>query len=247
MTDPGYTVHVAIINESTAISDAQVAACVYALQIQTKYDFYPIWGIASSIYFAKPTQKIPAGHYQLILLDDADQAGALGYHDLTPTGDPLGKVFVKTTMSVGENWTVTTSHELLEMLVDPYINLTVFLQQSNTTGRLLPYEVCDAVQGPKCTYKIASAGNIEVSNFVTPAWFEDFRAPNSTKFDFKSVLTQPFQLYSGGYVSYFDITNANGWKQTFLQDEAPSAADHSRARNDLRDKNRAEWTRSLPK
>jgi hypothetical protein len=247
MTDKNYVVNVAVINESTVVSDAQVYACVYALQIQTKHDFYPIWGIASNVYVATRTQKIPAGHYQLIIMDDADQAGALGYHDLTSTGDPLGKVFVKTTMQAGENWTVTTSHELLEMLVDPYINLVVFLQSTNIAGRLIPYEVCDAVQGDKCTYKIASAGNIEVSNFVTPAWFEDFRAANSTVFDFKKVLTQPFQLYSGGYVSYFDITQASGWKQTFLQDQAPSAADHSRARHELRDKPRCDWMLSYSK
>jgi len=236
--------NVAIVNESTVVSDAQVYACTYALQIQTEFDFYPIWGIKSKVYFAPKGTNIPAGHFQLIILDDADQAGALGYHDLTSTGDPMSKVFAKTTMDAGEQWTVTASHELLEMLVDPFINLTVFLQNSAFTGKLLPYEVCDAVQGDLCTYPISSADNIMVSDFVTPAWFEDFRQPNSTRFDFKGLLTGPFQIYRGGYMSFFSVTAASGWQQTFNAEA--SAADHSKARKELRNKARSDWKLSAP-
>ena len=32
----------------------------------------------------------------MLVLDTSDQAGALGYHDVTPQGLPLGKVFAKT-------------------------------------------------------------------------------------------------------------------------------------------------------
>lgn len=253
MTVKEFIINVAIVNESSILTDAQVYACTYALQIQTKCDFYPIWGIASHVYFAPKGTVIPAGHSQLIILDTADQAGALGYHDLTSTGDPLGKVFAKTTMDAGEQWTVTASHELLEMLVDPYINLTVFLQNSAFTGRLMPYEVCDAVQGDLCTYPIPSAGNIVVSDFVTPAWFEDFRQPNSARFDFKNLVTQPFEIYKGGYMSFFSVTAATGWQQSFAE-KLPTQtvgdltkADHSKARNELRSKQRSQWKLSTPR
>jgi hypothetical protein len=42
----------------------------------------------------------------------------VGYHDLTNEGLPLGKVFAGSDMVNGYNWTVTASHELLEMLID---------------------------------------------------------------------------------------------------------------------------------
>jgi len=38
----------------------------------------------------------------MVFLDNADQPGALAYHDLTPDGLPLAKVFVKTTVDNGD-------------------------------------------------------------------------------------------------------------------------------------------------
>jgi hypothetical protein len=54
-----------------------------------------------------------------------------------------------------------------------------------------------------------------LSDFVTPAWFEGWRAAHSTKFDFQNHITAPFQLLTGGYIGYFDIRNSGGWKQLF--------------------------------
>lgn len=59
---------------------------------------------------------------------------------------PLGKVFAGTDLKYGYTWSVTASHELLEMLADPNINLTVLLQNSETAGTLYAYEVCDAAK-----------------------------------------------------------------------------------------------------
>jgi len=42
-----------------------------------------------------------------------------GHHDLTPDGLPVGKSFAGTDKHFGHSWTVTASHELLEMLADP--------------------------------------------------------------------------------------------------------------------------------
>ena len=58
-----------------------------------------------------------------MFLDSVDVQGALGYHDLTPDGLPLSKVFVKTTLNGGQKVSVTACHELAEMLVEPAINL----------------------------------------------------------------------------------------------------------------------------
>ncbi len=121
----------------------------------------------------------------------------------------MGKSFVGTDKIDGISWSATTSHELLEMLVDPWINLTVFDQRTNTRGRIYAYEICDAPEDDLYGYMI---GNIKVSDFVTPAWFEGWRAPHSTMFDFKSHITQPFQLLSGGYIGYFDASGG-GWQQ----------------------------------
>jgi hypothetical protein len=119
-------IRIVITNASTVLSDEEVQSVVPALQTQVHRDFGPIWGIDADLSFVPKGTQPPAGSWWLVVLDDSDQAGALGYHDVTNDGLPIGKIFAKTDMKYGANWTITLSHELLEMLGDPEINLTVF-------------------------------------------------------------------------------------------------------------------------
>src|ERR1051325_14894 len=125
---------VAILNASTVLTDAQLAPVVAALAKQVLNDFGPVWGIAANVTFVPKGSQAPAGAWQLVVLDDSDQAGALGYHDLTKDGLPMGKVFARTDLNNHLSWSVTISHELLEMLGDPDISLTVFAQTSTPAG-----------------------------------------------------------------------------------------------------------------
>lgn len=203
-------IQVSIVNASSVVTDADGAATIAALQIQTSRDFAPVWGIDAHLTYVQKGQKASPGSWQLVILDNSDVAGALGYHDITPDGQPLGKLFAKTDQHYGLSWSVTASHELFEMLVDPWVNLTVFNQHGANAGHLYAYEVADACEDDSFGYKI---NNILVSDFVYPAWFEGWRQPHSTKFDFCNHITAPFQLLKGGYIGYFDIRNGGGWKQ----------------------------------
>ena len=203
-------IKVAVINASTVVADADVQAAVPALQTQVSRDFASAWGIDAELSFVPSGATPPAGIWWLTILDNSDQAGALGYHDVTPDGLPLGKVFAGTDLQSGSSWTVTASHELLEMLADPEINLTVFAQADNTSGRLYAYEVCDACEADSLGYSI---NGTLVSDFVFPAWFETSRAASSAQFDFGKKITAPLQLLAGGYIGVFDVTSGQGWTQ----------------------------------
>ena len=65
--------------------------------LQKCYDqyFLPIWGYQLTLY--NTTSPKPSD-WQFIYFDDADTAGALGYHDLTQNDQPISKIFVKTTL-----------------------------------------------------------------------------------------------------------------------------------------------------
>jgi hypothetical protein len=217
------SVQIAALNQATVVSSAYVKQILPALQLQINRDFAPIWGVTAEITFYANTSLVPATSYQLVFLDDTDQAGALGYHDLTSTGMPLGKVFVRTAVQDGEAWSVVASHELMEMLIDPYIDNTVFAQTTNTGGRLYAYEVCDAVEG--FAYNI---NGVLVSDFVTPAWFELYSPYSSTQFSFLKKVTSPFELASGGYIGIFDIPNTIGW-DSLAADKVPNVSAKSRA------------------
>ncbi len=201
-------IKIAVINSSTVVDDEAVLQVIKALQIQVVRDFAPVWGINADLRFITKGSKPTDNEWWLVILDNSDQAGALGYHDLTSQGLPLGKVFAKSDMDYGESWSVTASHELLEMLGDPNINLTVF-EESGNGGRLYAYEVCDACESEKFGYKI---GNILVSDFVFPSWFESFQK-QGTRFDQQNKITKPFQLLPGGYIGIYDITAGTGWTQ----------------------------------
>ncbi len=204
-------IKIAVINESHTVSDTEVSRLVPALQKQVTTDFAPAWGVPADLRFVPKGQKTHAGEWWLVILDDADQAGALGYHDVTDEGLPLGKVFARTTINDGGKWTITASHELLEMLGDPEINLTVFVQDGNhPTGRLYAYEVCDACEDDEFGYAI---DGVDVSDFVYPSWFESFRKKNSAQFDFKKHINAPLELIKGGYIGYFDVSGGSGWQQ----------------------------------
>ena len=204
------TIQISIINESTVLADADVTPVVAALQKQVTNDFRPVWGTDAELSIVPKTSTPPAGSWWLVLLDDSDQANALGYHDLTTEGLPMGKVFAASDLKAGTSWTVTASHELLEMLGDPNINLSVFVQNSNTAGTLYAYEVCDACEDDSFGYQVDS---ILLSDFVYPSWFESFRTEGSTQFDRINKIQNPLQLLSGGYIGIFTINSGSGWQQ----------------------------------
>ena len=108
---------IAIVNRSSVMTDAEVDAITVALHTQVKEHFVPIWGADANLIFVDKQQAPPKEAWWLMVLDNSDQAGVLGYHDITPQALPLGKAFVQTTKEIGHFPSVTLSHELLEMLV----------------------------------------------------------------------------------------------------------------------------------
>lgn len=198
-------VPVAIVNQSTVLTDAQVQAVVPALQLQVTRDFAPIWrrNATLAFYSGANVGSVPATSWWVVVLDTSDVAGALGYHDLSPAGLPMAKVFAKTAMDNNQSWTVTLSHELLEQLVNPYVAEYAFEQSSTTAGTLYPLEVGDPCEADALGYLI---NGVTVTDFVTPAWFDGWRAAGSARFDFGGHLTQPLQLASGGYVQTYAAT-----------------------------------------
>jgi hypothetical protein len=198
-----------LVNESTEASDQMIKWLMAALQIQVTRDFAPVWGAPAQLFFVPKRGTPNPAHWQLVFLDNADIAGALGYHDLTASGLPLGKVFIRTTELDNSAWSVTASHELMEMLVDPWVETAAVLLNNDGTGTAYAYEVCDACELDSFGYVI---NDFKMSDFVTPEWFNP---PTLTggPFDFRGHITAPLQLLTGGYIGAIDITSSSGWQQ----------------------------------
>jgi hypothetical protein len=183
----GGLVTIACINKATV--DLGVPFDKLTATPQKCYDqfFLPVWGYPVKLYNTKAAKP---SDWQFVYFDDADTAGALGYHDLTQDGQPISKVFVKTTIADHELVSVTACHELFEMVIDPIANLWA----EAADGTEYAYEMCDAVE--ENTFPV---DGVQMSNFLHPAWFEPFKHPPGTKFDHLGLLKQPFTLTKGGY------------------------------------------------
>jgi hypothetical protein len=184
----GGPVSIACVNKATVDLGVPLAKLTPALQHCFDQYFLPVWGYPVKLY---DTQTPRPTDWQLIYFDDADTAGALGYHELTHDGQPISKVFVKTTLAVDQLVSVTACHELFEMAIDPLANLWA----EASDGSEYAYEMCDAVE--EDTFEV---DGIKMSNFVHPSWFEPFNHPSGTQFDHLGRLTKPFSMTEGGYV-----------------------------------------------
>lgn len=200
-----YTWPIVVVQNTplSSVSDQEVAAIVHALEQQVAQHFGPAWHIGAHFEFVPSNKTPPAGAWLVALLNNSDQAGALGYHDLTPDGFPLGKVFAGTDRQYGQSVSVTLSHEVLEMLADPWINLTAQADD----GKFYAWESCDAVEDDSLAYEI---GGVLVSAFVTPEWF----GHGAGEVCYPSGrVQQPFELAKGGYIGVFDPASGQGWTQ----------------------------------
>lgn len=209
MTASKYSIPLSIVNSSTVLSSTDVKNYAKAQQLQLTRDFLPHWGVSFQLYVRASIKSIPAGSWVLWLMDDSDMANALGYHDLTQDGKPIAKAFVKTDMQYNLKWQVTASHEIVETAVDPFCDSLV-VTGGPQGARLWAKETADAVEADDDGYDVQG---IRLSNFVVPSWFGAGPAP----YDFRGMLTAPFQIRPGGYMSVLDIAVANQprWTEVF--------------------------------
>lgn len=232
---------IAIVNESTLVSDDDVKRCATALQTQVDRDFFPIWGQDAQLEFLPKGSTLDPDMWELVVLDNSDQAEALGYHELSANGYPLGKIFAGSDIQAGTLWTVTASHELLEMLADPWINTVAQVNGDDGSIMFFAYEVCDAVEADSLGYPI---NGIQVSDFVTPEWFMP-GWPNKA-FDNQGHVNQALQLLPDGYISIWR-PDGHGWQQVTaqLRPGGPPVPKGSRRHRRMEGKNHSnQWLRS---
>ena len=183
---------IACFNKATTALGVDLDALIAAMQVFIDEDLVPVWGTPAKL--VKSTGFVP-GNWAMVFLDNADQAGALAYHDLTPDGLPEAKVFVKTTLDNNDLVSVSASHELVEMLVDPAINL---MTMGPDPKLVYAYESADPVEA--LSFMV---NGIAMTDFVYPAYFEAFHKPGSVQFDRLKKINKPFQILSGGYQIIF--------------------------------------------
>ena len=227
-------IKIAISNVSTVLDDATIQAAMRAIQAQDDQDLAPAWQLGPCQLYFLPKNSDgspatpPAGDWQMVIADNSDQAGALGYHETTANGDPIGFVFAKDSIRDGVSWCVDWSHEHCEMRMDPDIQ-TVEEQDTDTAIIFRAKEVCDPCEDDQFGYnkagsdgtpmKLPDDTTILVSDFVLPPYWNP-NAPAGTKFDFCGKITAPLQILEGGYIGELVAEGAE-WIQATAEGITP--------------------------
>ena len=208
---------IAILNQSTLVSNADAAAMTEAAAAQVRFDAAPIWDRAPvAVVFYTDPSAVPAAAHGIAIVDTIQNQpqGVLGFHTEDQGGKLWGVVAAKPELDNGAqvttgDWSVSSvlSHEVLEMFIDPNCNLWA----NNGNGSAYSLEVCDPVEAPTYTVK-----GVSVSNFVTPSWFDPLAAATA-QFDKLGQLHAPFSILKGGYVVY----ESAGQEQQKFGDQFP--------------------------
>jgi hypothetical protein len=204
-----------LVNYST-IPDEEVQVVVRAINTQLREDFALYWDQEAELRLGgkaigqfNPSNPVELrGDAILYLLDDPNDpqlTGILGYHDENAQGVPYGFVFTEISDRLGESWSVTLSHEALELVADAQVNELVAGPDPRDPNNLVFFwlEVCDAVQAE--SYDI---DGVPVSNFVTRLYFT-IGEQEAGRNDFlarphNGQTLQSFGVNPGGYVGFFD-------------------------------------------
>lgn len=139
--------------------DVDINDLIAALQEQVSRDFAPLWGIDATLHVAEEQNHTD---YTVLLMDSVMDQNAMGFH-INDNNVPVAKCGIGDALKYHVDPTTVISHELLEMLADPFTNRLVAV--ANDTRQFM-VEVCDP-----CTEYYYQIGDITVSDFCTPRYF----------------------------------------------------------------------------
>jgi len=197
---------IALVCQSKKIKMSELTKASAALQKQATKDLSPVWGVKATVDVFENIKDIPLGYWPVIIMDQIDDPDAAGYHD-DKNHQPYALV------EYSQSWTLTCSHEICEMLVDPYGNkLKSGLSPNGKEKVHYLVEVCDPCEDSKFAYFV---NGFLVSDFYTPEYF-DPAGNNSGGYSFTGSITKPRQVLRNGYLSWYSPKDKQWHQQTFF-------------------------------
>src|SRR5262249_7160701 len=162
-----------------------------------------IWNISATVTALADPESIEPGVLPIFIVDDVGQEGAAGLH-LTDHKQPYALV------DAGPTWSLTASHECLEMLVDPSGNRLVSSSAITVAGNDVRdvttekfeylVEIADPSEDPANAYMI---DGVLVSDFYTPHFFDPVASPG-VRYSFTGRIKRPRQVLRNGYISWLN-------------------------------------------
>ena len=215
------TEYVAVVSLTREVSSRSLMQVVAALQKQVTRDFTPAWGIPATVDAFEDLASVPSDYYHVVVFGDPreltdqleieigeEQAASLmmrferealqGIHLNAFTRQPFALV------AASDTWTVSLSHELLELLADPFGNRLIAAAHPLNPDQRVKYllEVCDP-----CLTAWYPVNGIPVSDFFTPRYFDPVRV-DAIRYSYTGSLEYPLHILEGGYVTWIDPSDS---------------------------------------
>lgn len=203
---------VALISQTTQVEFSALAIVAAAIQKQVNRDVRRYWADLpeSSVHAFEKLSDVPLGYWPIIIRDDIPY-DAGGIHLNKANGQPYALV------KYSAQWTITVSHECIEMLIDPSGNRTIAGDSVKPDqGRVIYLvEPCDPSERPNFGY---SVNTVLVSDFYTPAFFDPVKT-DGVKYSFTGAIRGPRQVLPGGYLSWYEPVSSHVWQLFGPNDE----------------------------
>ena len=196
----------ALVSETKKVSFSAISRVCAALQKQATRDLAPIWEVKATVDSFSKLEDVPVGYWPIIVTEQ-NLGNAAGVHQ-----DQQGQPFALVRYSDG--WSLTASHECLEMLVDPFGNrVNAGPSPMKTQGRVeFLVEVCDPSEDTPFAYRV---NGIVVSDFYTPHYFDPTKA-NGVRYSFTGAIKAPRQVLKHGYLSWHEPVSDHWFQETFF-------------------------------
>lgn len=188
--------YISFFTNSSYFSDADLQNALPDFQSQLANEFNWYWGLYAYLDDGGSGSPVIITDYG----GDPSSLGYLGYHSIDSNYNPYAIIYGDVCAYYNAPITGVISHEMLEMLADQLVDTVDLYDNGDGTGFIVDQEVCDPCE--ESLYYEGANGTI-VSDFVTPAWFVP-GDPNPV--DFLGAIAGPWQLASGGYVCYQDVS-----------------------------------------
>jgi hypothetical protein len=220
-----------------------VHSAAIALNLQVTRDLPQFWPVSATVTYLPNPNKIPAGIWpvQLVKTLPPDEGG---FHS-----DKHKQPYAKVIASKSDpSWTIDASHEILEMLVDPYGNRmqsSVAIEivrgkiQDGTGQYGYLVEACDPCEDNRYAYTI---NGVAVSDFITPHFYDPM-VTSGTRYSFTGAVKGPRQILPGGYISWVN-TEKDQWQQLMYVDPSKPPTIQNLGKADST-KSLREWIDSL--
>jgi hypothetical protein len=210
---------VALVSQAPSVPLSEIVKVSAALQKQASRDFGPLWEVDATVDAFDALEDMPLGYWPVIVRDDVvEQFDAAGIH-LDESGQPFALVQAST------DWALTASHEVLEMLADPFGERLVAgappAAVKNQKRVEFLVEVCDPSEAEEFGYTV---NDVLLSDFYTPQFFDPVQAVG-VRYSFTGALTRPREILRGGYISWHNPIDNHWYQQTWFSGPKPKVRD----------------------